>query len=293
MFKRILFFLAVNCLVVLTISLIMSMLNVTPYLTNYGLNLQSLMILCLFWGMIGALISLALSRKMAKWLMHIELVDDKGVHAKLYRMVQSLAHDAGLPETPEVGVFSSSEMNAFATGPTQRRSLVAVSTSLLNHMNENELKSILGHEISHIENGDMVTMALIQGVVNAFVMFLARVAAYALSSFGKGERGDRFSYGTYYITTFIFEILFMILGSIFVAFFSRHREFRADRGGALLSKREYMIAALEKLGVAKERTKYPSSMNAMMISMPRKRGILRLFATHPPIQERIKRLEEI
>jgi len=293
MFKRILLFLAVNCLVVLTISLILSMLNITPYLTNYGLNLQSLMVMCLFWGMAGALISLALSRKMAKWLMRVELVDDKGVHAKLYHMVQRLADDAGLPSTPDVGVFSSPEMNAFATGPTKRRSLVAVSTTLLNRMNEDELEAVLGHEISHIENGDMVTMTLIQGVVNAFVMFLARVAAYALSSFGRGERSGRFSYGSYYITTFIFEILFMILGSMLVALFSRYREFRADRGGAFLSRKEYMIAALKKLGAGRERDKYPASVNAMMISMPGKRGILRLFATHPPISERIERLKEI
>jgi len=291
MFKRIVLFLALNCIVVLTISLILSLFNITPYLTNYGLNLQFLMIFCLLWGMIGAFISLALSRKMAKWLMRVELVDSKGSHAKLYHMVQRLAQDAGLPETPEVGVFPSSTMNAFATGPTQRRSLVAVSTGLLNQMDENELKAVLGHEISHIENGDMVTMTLIQGVVNAFVMFLARVVAYAITSAkGRGERG---SYGSYYITTFILEILFMILGSMLVAFFARHREFRADRGGALLTKKEYMIVALEKLKMAKDPQKYPSSMNAMMISMPNKWGILKLFATHPPIQQRINRLKEI
>ena len=291
MFKRIFLFLAINCLVVLTISVVLSMLNIKPYLTTHGLDLQSLMLFCLIWGMVGALISLSLSRKMAKWLMRVELIDSTGTHAKLYHMVERLARDAGLPDTPEVGIFPSPEMNAFATGPTKRRSLVAVSTGLLNHMNENELEAILGHEISHIENGDMVTMTLIQGIVNAFVMFLARVAAFAISSLGRGQRNNRSSYGSYYMTTFLFEILFMILGSMLIASFSRHREFRADRGGALLSRKEHMIAALEKLKMAKVGEKKTSSMNAMMISMPSKMGLLRLFATHPPLEMRIARLK--
>ena len=292
MFKRIFLFLAINCLVVLTISVVLSMLNIKPYLTTHGLDLQSLMLFCLIWGMVGALISLSLSRKMAKWLMRVKLIDDTGTHAKLYHMVERLARDAGLPDVPEVGTFSSPEMNAFATGPTKRRSLVAVSTGLLDHMNENELEAILGHEISHIENGDMVTMTLIQGIVNAFVMFLARVAAFAISSLGRGQRNNRSSYGSYYMTTFLFEILFMILGSMLIASFSRHREFRADRGGALLSRKEHMIAALEKLSRAKTAEKKTSSMNAMMISMPSKMGLLRLFATHPPIEMRIARLKK-
>lgn len=293
MFKRVVLFIVINCLVVLTISVILSALNIKPYLTSYGLDYSSLMLFCLIWGMVGALISLSLSRKMAKWLMGVQLIEPQGHHAKLYQMVEYLARDAGLPSVPEVGIFSSPEMNAFATGPTKRRSLVAVSSGLLNQMNEKELEAVLGHEISHIANGDMVTMTLIQGIVNAFVMFLARVIAFALSSLGRGERNGRTSWGSYYILTFVFEILFMILGSMLVALFSRYREFRADRGGAELTRKEHMIAALEKLGTARVATKKHASMNALMIAMPSKKGFFRLFATHPPIEERIARLKEL
>jgi len=253
------------------------------------------MLFCLIWGMVGALISLALSRKMAKWLMRVKLVDGTGANAKLYHMVERLARSSGLPNVPEVGVFASPEINAFATGPTKRRSLVALSTALLDRMDDHELEAILGHEISHIANGDMVTMTLIQGVVNAFVMFLARIAAFALSSFlGRDQRNNnRSSYGNYYITTFLFEIFFMVLGSLLVASFSRRREFRADQGGALLSRREYMVAALEKLKIAKtQQSTIPPSMNTMMISMPNKGGLLSLFSTHPPIEQRIARLQD-
>jgi len=295
MFRRIILFLAINCLIVLTISVILSVFNVRPYITRYGLNFHSLMLFCLIWGMVGALISLALSRKMAKWMMRVKLIDGSMEdYAKLYRTVERLARHSGLPDVPEVGVFASPDINAFATGPTKRRSLVAISTALLERMDDHELEAILGHEISHIANGDMVTMTLIQGVVNAFVMFLARIASYALSSLGRDQRGNsRPSYSNYHIMTFLFEILFMVLGSLLVAFFSRHREFRADRGGALLSRREYMVAALEKLKMAKtERTTVPPSMNAMMISIPHKEGVLRLFSTHPPIEQRIARLRD-
>jgi len=293
MFKRIFLFLAINCLVVLTISVVLSLLNVKPYLTAHGLDLRALLIFCLIWGMVGALISLLLSRKIAKWLMHVQLIDGRGSHAKLYQMVEKLARDAGLSTTPEVGIFSSPEMNAFATGASKRRSLVAVSTALLAQMNEHELHAVLGHEISHIANGDMVTMTLIQGVVNAFVMFLARVAAFAISSMGRGGRNSRSSYSSYYLTTFLFEILFMIMGSVVIASFSRRREFRADRGAAILSRREHMIAALEKLRAAKMQRSKRSSMSAMMIMMPNRMGFSRLFATHPSIEARIKKLKEL
>ena len=291
MLKRVFLFLIINVLVIFTISVVLSLFNVQPYLTRQGLNLQALLIFCLIWGMAGAFISLALSRKMAKWIMRVQLIDKSGEHAKLFHMVERLAKDAGLSHTPEVGIFPSNTMNAFATGPSKRRSLVAVSTALLHQMNEQELEAILGHEISHISNGDMVTMTLIQGIVNAFVMFLARIAAYAVSSIGRGDRG-RTSYLSYYLMTFVFEILFMILGSLVVAFFSRKREYRADHEGAMLSRKEYMIAALEKLKTTKVPDKKHASMNALMISTPYKRGFLHLFSTHPPLEARIARLKE-
>lgn len=293
MFKRIFLFFAVNCLVILTISAILSLLNVKPYLTSHGLDLQSLLIFCLIWGMVGALISLALSRKMAKWMMRIQLITPSGPQADLYHMVARLARDANLPDIPEIGIFDSPQMNAFATGPTKRRSLVAVSTGLLSRMEKNELEAVLAHEISHISNGDMVTMTLIQGVVNAFVMFLARVLAYAVTTMGRSNN-RRSSYMSYYLFTMLFEVVFMILGSMVICTFSRWREFRADRGGAILTRKEHMIAALEKLrlnNAPPSNTK--SALNALMISPSGKGGILRLFATHPPLEMRIKRLREM
>ncbi|MDN3509045.1 MAG: protease HtpX [Candidatus Neptunochlamydia sp.] len=293
MFKRIFLFLAVNCLVILTISAVLSLLNVKSYLTSHGLDLQALLIFCLIWGMVGALISLALSRKMAKWMMRIQLITPSGPQADLYHMVARLARDGNLPDIPEVGIFDSPQMNAFATGPTKRRSLVAVSTGLIAKIEKHELEAVLAHEISHISNGDMVTMTLIQGVVNAFVMFLARVLAYAVTTMGRSNN-HRSSYMSYYLFTMLFEVLFMILGSMVVCAFSRWREFRADRGGAILTRKKHMIAALERLRlntIPPSNTK--NTLNALMISPSRKRGFLRLFATHPPLEIRIQRLRKM
>ena len=298
--KRIILFIAINFLVVMTLSIVLTVLGVKPYLTSYGLNIPSLMTFCLIWGMGGALISLALSRKIAKWLMRIQIIDPAqatGVHLQLVQMVERLSRNSGLAVVPEVGVFNSPDMNAFATGPSQRRSLVAVSTGLIERMDESEVEAVLGHEITHISNGDMVTMTLIQGIVNAFVMFLARILAYALSSLGRGGN-RRGSFMSFYLMTFAFEILFMILGSMVVAFFSRRREFRADQGGAMLSSKEKMIAALERLKTAKSSPEVAkkkdsrAALNAMMISRPGKLGLLRLFSTHPPLDERIARLRD-
>lgn len=289
MLRRIALFLAVNFLVVIAISVILSLLNVKPYLTAHGLDLYSLMIFCLVWGIVGALISLALSRKMAKWLMRVQIVSPKGSHADLYHRVARLSKKANLPSVPEVGIFDSHRMNAFATGPSKKRSLVAVSTGLLSRMGDKELDAVLAHEISHIKNGDMVTMTLIQGVVNAFVMFLARICAYALSAAGRGN-SQRSSYTSYYLLTILFEIVFMFLGMLVVCGFSRRREFRADSGGGALTSNGDMIAALEVLksekGLKEEKK---TAMAALMINLPEK-GFLSLLSTHPPLDKRIERL---
>ncbi|WP_194846860.1 protease HtpX [Candidatus Neptunochlamydia vexilliferae] len=288
MFRRIALFLMINILVVATISVVLSVLGVRPYLTTYGLDLEALAIFCLVWGMVGSCISLALSRKMAKWLMRVKLV---GPDHEVYKMVARLARDANLPDTPEVGIFDSPQMNAFATGPTKRRSLVAVSSGLISQMEKGELEAVLAHEVSHISNGDMVTMTLIQGIVNAFVMFLARVLAYAVTSASRSNN-RRFSYGSYYLFTILFEIVFMIAGTLVVTAFSRMREYRADRGAAILTRKEQMIAALERLkGVRTPTETKKSAMNALMISMPR-RG-MGLFSTHPSLDARIERLKEL
>lgn len=297
MFKRITLFLLVNILVVTTISFILKLFGVRPYLTAYGVDDQSLAIFCLVWGMGGAFISLALSRKMAKWMMRIHLVDSDtrdSQERELLQTVQSLCIRAGLPTMPQVGIYESPEVNAFATGPTKARSLVAVSSGLLQKMNRAELEGVLGHEIAHIANGDMVTMTLLQGVVNAFVMFLARVIAFAIAHTGRGRDEEHgVAYGSYFLVQFVLEILFMILGSMVVAWFSRYREFRADAGGASFAGRKKMIDALNGLRRNYELIDPRSqpALKALKIST-RSSGFLRFFSTHPPLEERIARLEQ-
>ncbi|GAB4186602.1 MAG: protease HtpX [Simkaniaceae bacterium] len=299
MFKRIFLFLAVNFFVVITLSIILSLFNIRPYLTAYGLDYTSLLIFCLIWGMGGALISLALSKIMAKWLMGVRIIPENPHSPQqqmLLKMIRRLAQEAKLKAVPEVGIFSSAAPNAFATGPTQNHSLVAVSTGLMEKMSPEELEAVLAHEISHIANGDMVTMTLLQGIVNAFVMFLARILAYVFSGFGRSNDNRGGSIMSYYLFTLLFEVVFMILGSLVVAAFSRYREFRADFGGARLTGKEKMIAALDKLRLStrqKEELEGKKSFQALMISTPTKFGIMRLFATHPPLDERIARLKKM
>jgi heat shock protein HtpX len=298
--KRIFLFLVINFLVLITLSLVLNILNVAPYLSAYGLDYKSLMIFCLIWGMGGAFISLSLSRVMAKWLMGVHIIDPESSDPQLSRLIDiihRLARDAGLPEMPQVGIYDSREVNAFATGPTRRRSLVAVSSGLLNRMSSSEIEGVLAHEITHIANGDMVTMTLLQGVVNAFVMFLARVLAYIFSGLGRNrEESSGGSYFAYTIMVFLFEIVFMIFGSMVVAWYSRYREFRADAGGAHLAGKEKMIAALESLrsmrNLRDEHAEKPS-FQAFKISTASKSGLMTLFATHPPLEKRIERLREL
>lgn len=294
--KRIFLFLTVNILVVTVISFIMSIFNLQPYLQRNGLDYTSLAVFCLIWGMGGAFISLALSRIMAKWMMGVQLIDPNTNDSRqqtLLRIVYSLAQKAGLPDMPEVGIYQSPEVNAFATGPTKRRALVAVSSGLLSRMSNDEIEAVLGHEISHVANGDMVTMTLLQGIVNAFVMFLARILAFALSRAFSRDKDD-FSPLTFQIMVIVFQLVFMVLGSIVIAAFCRYREFRADAGGAELAGRQKMIAALQALKrtmeVQDQGTQQPA-FQALKISTPT--GVMRLFASHPPLDERIARLQEM
>lgn len=296
MAKRIVLFLALNFLVVMTISVLLNVLGVRPYITPYGLNYTSLAIFCLIWGMAGSLISLALSRVMAKWTMGVQVIDPQSAGGDEQRLIQTvyhLAQSAGLRDMPEVGVYDSPDLNAFATGPTKSRSLVAVSSGLLRSMNYDEVEGVLGHEITHIANGDMVTMTLLQGVVNAFVMFLSRVIAYAIATALRSDRDSRgISTGIFYLVSFLLEIVFMILGSMVVAWFSRYREYRADQGGAMLAGRQKMIGALQALqrayGMADP--KRNAAIETMQIS-GRGSGLMRFFSSHPPLEERIQRLQ--
>ncbi|MBK8394732.1 MAG: protease HtpX [Leptospiraceae bacterium] len=293
-FKRIGLFFIINILIMVTISIITNVFGLRGYISASGINMTSLLGLCLVWGMTGSLISLALSKMMAKWMMGVEIIDARGPYGHLYVSIQRLSQAARIP-MPEVGIYNSPEVNAFATGPSQSSALVAVSTGLLQRMNANEVDGVLAHEISHIANGDMVTMTLIQGVVNAFTMFLARVISYgvtvALSR--SDDDSSTFSSGIYFVVTLVLDIIFSILGSIVVAYFSRQREFRADAGGAKLAGRASMIAALENLqntfNTSVEDNRAPS-MASLKISS-HKGGWFALFSTHPPLEDRIAALK--
>ena len=292
-FKRIGLFFLINILIMVTISIITSVFGLKGYISSSGLNMTALLTLCLIWGMTGSLISLALSKMMAKWMMGVEIIDARGPYGHLYTSIQRLSQAARIP-MPEVGIYNSPEVNAFATGPSQSSALVAVSTGLLERMNANEVDGVLAHEVSHIANGDMVTMTLIQGVVNAFTMFLARIISYGVTmamSRNDDDGPSVFSNGLYFVITLVLDIIFSILGSMVVAYFSRQREFRADAGGAKLSGRANMIAALENLQRtfdAAEDDRAPS-MASLKISS-HKGGWFALFSTHPPLEDRIAAL---
>jgi heat shock protein HtpX len=296
MFKRIVLLLAVNFLVIVTISILLTVLGIRPYLSEQGIDYGQLLAFCLVWGMGGAFVSLALSRVMAKWMMSVQVIDPNTTNAQgqlLLQTVGRLSRSAGIP-MPEVGVYNSPDINAFATGPTKSRSLVAVSTGLLEKMDRSEAEGVLGHEVSHIGNGDMVTMTLLQGVVNAFAMFLARVIALAIvRRSDDDERGYAGSYGTVWIIQMVIEMVLLLFGSMLVMAFSRWREFRADAGSARIAGRESMIGALEKLrGDADVAAHVPQpAVQTLRISSPG--GFTRLLMSHPPLEERIERLRRM
>ena len=283
MVKRIFLFLLTNLAVVTTISLILSVLGIRP-----GDGLGPLAIFCLIWGMGGAFISLQISRWMAKRAMGVQLVDGNTGNPEadwLYRTVERLTQAAQLP-MPEVGIYNSPEVNAFATGPSRNRSLVAVSTGILRSMKRNELEAVLGHEVSHIANGDMVTMTLLQGVMNAFVMFVARIVASIVAGQSKSDRG---SDAIYFMVRLVTEIILGIAGSLVTAWFSRYREFRADAGGASLAGSENMVAALQRLAEGPQSVdpRAPALASFKISGAPK---FMALFSTHPPLEVRIQAL---
>lgn len=294
--KRIALFVAVNLLVVATISILTSALGIGSYLTSAGLQLGSLLFFCFLWGSIGSLLSLMLSKVMAKWMMGVQLVTLAGPHKNLVETVNRLARRASLTEMPEVGIYQSEVINAFATGPSRNNSLVAVSSALLASMDEREVEGVLAHEVAHIANGDMVTMALIQGVVNAFVMFFSRIAAFAITQAMRNndDRDSRPNPVIQMMLIFALDILFGILAMPIVAWFSRFREFRADRGGADLAGREKMITALEALSRVYpqlEMTKEAINPNFKSMQISGKGAVWKLFSTHPPLAQRISVLK--
>lgn len=291
--RRIGLFILINALVLITVSVTSNILfSILGIKMNGGT--QALLLLCTVMGFSGSIISLMLSKFMAKTMYGVEIIDPKTSQPELRRLVEmthDLARKAGLPEMPEVGIYEAPEINAFATGPSKSNSLVAVSTGLLRTMNEDEIEGVIGHEITHISNGDMVTMTLIQGVVNTFVLFLSRLLAGALAN---GDRDDRRSSPMmYWMLTQLFDLLFTILASIAVNYFSRLREFRADAGGARVAGRQKMIAGLRRLQSQFENIEPDNGAAATMRISNKSSGLMALFSTHPPLAERIQRLEQM
>lgn len=283
--KRILLFMVTNLAIMLTLSLVLSLLGITG-----GGGLEGLLVFCLFWGMGGAFLSLQLSRFMAKRAMGVELVDGRTGHADLdwlHATVRQLADRSGLP-MPEVGYYESPEVNAFATGPSRSRSLVAVSTGLLRTMSRDEVEGVLAHEVAHIQNGDMVTMTLIQGVVNAFVMFFARIIANIL----RNAVDERASGVVYFLSYMVLQVVLGVLGMVVVAWFSRAREFRADAGAATLAGSGKMIAALQRL---QQHTQMIESDQPALATMKiaGAGSWMALLSTHPPLEARIAALRAV
>ncbi|NUU01218.1 protease HtpX [Herbaspirillum robiniae] len=285
--KRILLFIATNIAVLVVMSVILSLLGVDRFLTRSGLNLPMLLVFSLVVGFTGSIISLLMSKTMAKWSTGARVIETpvNGTEAWLVQTVGKLAQRAGIG-MPEVAVYEG-EPNAFATGAFKDSALVAVSTGLLQGMTQDEVEAVLGHEVAHIANGDMVTMTLIQGVVNTFVVFLSRVVGFFVDSALRRNNDQGPGIG-YTVTVLVCQIVFGIGASIIVAWFSRQREFRADAGAArLLGTPQPMINALARLGGFSPEG-LPQNMAALGISD--KPGIMELFSTHPPLEQRIAAL---
>ena len=288
--KRFGMIIIVNVLIMITINIVLNVLGVQPYLTAYGINYGSLAAFCLIWGFGGAFISLMLSKFMAKMMMGVKIIepDTRDPEAQwIVQTVYRLARNANLSKMPEVGIFDTEEMNAFATGPSRNSSLVAVSTGLMRKMNKDEVEGVIAHEIAHVANGDMVTMTLVQGVVNAFGMFLARVIGHILST----QVEEKNAHTVRWIATLILDILFSILGMFVVSAFSRWREYRADAGGAALGGKDKMIRALQRLQHETAPVPDEAPLATFQIS-DRKSKFIDLLRTHPKLEDRIARLQQ-
>lgn len=287
--KRIVLFVLTNLAVMVVLSITASLLGVNRYLTANGLNMGALMGFSLIMGFGGAIISLLMSKTMAKWSTGAVVINQprNADEAWIVQTVQKFADKAGIA-MPEVAIYEG-EPNAFATGAFKNSALVAVSTGLLHSMTHEEVEAVIGHEVAHVANGDMVTMTLIQGVMNTFVVFLSRVIGYAVDSFlRKGDDRDSGPGIGYMVTTIVLDIVLGFLAGIIVAWFSRQREFRADAGAAqLMGRKQPMINALARLGGLQ-----PGALPQNMAAMGIAGGLGKLFSTHPPIEERIQALQQ-
>ena len=291
MLKRVGLFLLTNFLVILTVGIILSV--VLPMLGIDPSSITGLAIFCGIFGMGGAFISLAISRWMAKRAYNIQLIqaNEKDYQLReIYEMVARLSKKAGLPSVPEVGIYQSSEPNAFATGPSKKKSLIAFSTALLNSMDKSEVEAVTGHEIAHISNGDMVTMTLLTGIVNALVMFLARIIAAAINNFLKSDDGEGLGFFAYFLVVNLLQTFFMIIATIPIAAFSRYREYQADAGSAKTTSARAMANALKTLASGAQVQTKKDSFAIAKISSNRK---VSLWSTHPSIEDRVARLEKM
>lgn len=281
---RIVLFLATNFAVMLVLGIILSVTGIA------GNSTGGILIMSLLFGFAGSLISLFLSKTMALRSVGAEVIKEPRNNAErwLFETVKRQSQQAGIP-MPEVAIYHSADVNAFATGATKNSSLVAVSTGLLNAMSQDEAEAVVAHEVAHIANGDMVTMTLLQGVLNTFVIFLSRMIATAVASSRNNDGEESQNSGIYFLVSMVLEILFGVLATIIAMWFSRYREFRADAGSAQLVGKEKMIAALERLRQVHEPQELPGSLNAFMINGKRSE----LFMSHPPLEKRIAALKNL
>ncbi|MCX7191684.1 MAG: protease HtpX [Candidatus Methylopumilus sp.] len=289
--KRIFYFLVTNLAIVLVLSVTMRLLGVEPFLNANGLNLNSLLIFAAVMGFGGAFISLAISKWSAKKMSGAVTIENPKTPDEIWLMntVKKQSETVGI-QMPEVAIFNSPVVNAFATGMSRNSSLVAVSSGLLEMMTKDEAEAVIGHEISHIANGDMVTLTLIQGVMNTFVLFFSRVIGYTVDKVVfKTRQGTG---PAFFITMIISELLLGVLASIIVMWFSRQREYRADIGGGQLAGNQKMIAALQRLKTQYESSALPKSIAALGVSGEQGRGLKELFSTHPSLDDRIARLQQ-
>ncbi|MEX0769634.1 MAG: protease HtpX [Balneolaceae bacterium] len=293
--KRVGLFLLTNLAIIVVAGIVMNLLGVGSFLNESGtqLNLQALLVFCFIFGMAGSFISLLLSKKMAKWTMKLKIIDQPKNQREewLVRTIGEQAREAGIG-MPEVGIFPAQQANAFATGWNRNKALVAISDGMLQRFDQDEIKAVLGHEVGHVANGDMITLALIQGVVNTFVMFFARIIGFTVDKVVfRNERGLGIGY---FIATIVAEICLAILASTIVFWFSRRREYRADEAGARLGSRQGMIRSLQRLKREVEQpSPLPESMKAFGITGGKRSGWKKLFMTHPPLDERIAALQNL
>jgi heat shock protein HtpX len=288
--KRVLLFIVTNLAVMLVLGIVASLLGVNRFLTANGLNLGTLLGFAAVMGFGGAIISLLISKPMAKWSTKAQVINDSPdpTHRWIVGTVQGFAQKAGI-RMPEVAIYDG-EPNAFATGAFKNSALVAVSTGLLHSMNRDEVEAVIGHEVAHVANGDMVTLTLIQGVMNTFVVFLSRVIGYFVDKVILKNDRDGVGIG-YYVTTIVLDIVLGVLAAVVVAWFSRHREYRADAGAAaLMGRKQPMINALARLG-GLDPGELPKTVANMGISS-RPSGMMALLSSHPPIEDRIRALQQ-